>query len=56
MENKFEEGSIVYATEAPTVALVVRRYVERVYYCTVKDHPELKDQVYFERELSSTAV
>lgn len=54
MENKYKEGSTVYATAEPNVALVIRRYVERVYYCLVKDHPNLKEQVYFERELSDS--
>ncbi len=53
MENKFKEGSLVYAQEAPTTALIIRRYVERVYYCQVKDQPELKERVYFERELKA---
>jgi hypothetical protein len=53
MENKFDEGSVVYALASPTVALVIRRYVERVYYCQVKDQPDLKELVYFERELKS---
>jgi hypothetical protein len=56
MENKFEEGSTVYAIVAPSVALVIRRYVERVYYCMVKDQPEQKEQVYFERELTAQPV
>lgn len=56
MENKFKEGSEVYALVHPEIMLVVRRYVDRVYYCKVKDHPDQKELVYFERELAATAV
>lgn len=53
MENKFKEGEVVYATAAPETALVIRRYVDRVYYCKLVSDPEHKDLVYFERELQS---
>ena len=52
MGNKFKEGSEVYALVTPGVVLVIRRYVDRVYYCRVKQDPEAKEQVYFERELA----
>jgi hypothetical protein len=52
MENKYAEGSAVYALVRPEVKLVVRRYVERVYYCTIAADPGHKDLVYFERELA----
>jgi hypothetical protein len=55
MENKFKEGEAVRALEAPEVALVVRRYVDRVYYCKLVNDPEHKDLVYFERELRQPA-
>jgi len=51
MENKFKEGDIVSAKEAPEKKLVVRRYVDRIYYCKVQGEPEAKELVYFEREL-----
>lgn len=52
MENKYAEGSAVYALVNPDVKLVVRRYVERVYYCTIASDPQHDDLVYFERELA----
>ena len=52
MENKYAEGSAVYALVQPEVKLVVRRYVERVYYCTIPSDPTHNDLVYFERELA----
>lgn len=51
MENKYAEGSTVYARANPEHALVVRRFVKRIYYCTDQGSPQQKDQVYFEREL-----
>lgn len=53
-ENKYAEGSSVYALTKPDQKLVVRRYVERVYYCTIPDQPDHKDLVYFERELAQS--
>jgi hypothetical protein len=53
MENKYAEGSAVYALVRPEVKLVVRRYMERVYYCTIATDPKHDDLVYFERELAA---
>ena len=54
MENKYKEGQIVYSIEYPTLPLIVRRYVDRIYYCKVKDDPTRKELVYFERQLMAT--
>ncbi len=51
MYNKFNEGETVYANIAPTLKLVVRRFVDEVYYCRVAEDPSNKELVYFEREL-----
>jgi hypothetical protein len=53
MENKFKEGEEVYAKTDPELKLVVRRYVDRVYYCRIKGNQDHDDLPYFERELSS---
>jgi hypothetical protein len=50
-KNKYEVGDTVYANENPGLKLVVRRYIDRVYYCTVPGNPGQKDLVYFEREI-----
>lgn len=50
-ENIFKEGDVVFAKVNPSLALVVRRYVHHIYYCKRQDHPEMKELVYFEREL-----
>jgi hypothetical protein len=51
MENKFKEGDVVCAKENPTLKLVVRRYVDRIYFCKVQADTTAKELVYFEREL-----
>ncbi|WKN43297.1 hypothetical protein [Tunicatimonas pelagia] len=48
MDNLFSEGSVVYAKVNLTLKLVVRRYVKRVYYCTIQEDPTRKELVYFE--------
>ena len=49
--NKFKEGEVVYAKINTTLKLRVRRFIDKIYYCTVVDHPDAEEQVYFEREL-----
>lgn len=52
MENKYKEGDVVYAKVNPETRLVVRRFLDQIYYCTVADDPGKKERVYFERELT----
>jgi hypothetical protein len=54
MSNKFKEGETVFAIANPEEQLIIRRYVDRIYYCKLKAHPEQKELVYFERELANT--
>jgi len=51
-DNKYSEGAVVYAKECPNLALIVRRYVHRIYYCRVLDSPEGGELAYYERELA----
>ncbi len=51
VQNKYNAGDIVYAKVNPRLELVIRRYIDQIYYCKVKDDPERKELVYFEREL-----
>jgi hypothetical protein len=53
-EHKYNEGDIVWALEAPNVKLVVRRYIDKIYYCKVHAGIEKQEKVYFERELMVT--
>ncbi|WP_370086876.1 hypothetical protein [Ekhidna sp.] len=49
--NKYNVGDTVTAKSATSQKLVIRRYIDQVYYCQVKDDPEKKELVYYEREL-----
>lgn len=51
MENKYKEGEVVVAKVLPEQKLIVRRYVDEIYYCKIQEDPDHKDLVYFEREL-----
>ena len=51
-ENKYQVGEIVHAVINPAQKLIIRRYVDSIYYCTIQTDPTLKELVYFERELS----
>ncbi len=55
LQNKYNVGDIVYAKASPDRALVIRRYVDRVYYCKIRQYPEEKELVYFDRELVPNA-
>jgi len=51
MENIYKEGSTVCAKINPTQKLLIRRYVDRIYYCKIQKDLAHKELVYFEREL-----
>ena len=50
-QNKYNAQDVVAAKKNPELKLVIRRYIDQVYYCKVQDDPEAKELVYFEREL-----
>ena len=56
MENKYKEGEEVYAKVNPSLKLIIRRYVDRIYYCKIKENLLRKELVYFEREPLSNRV
>jgi len=49
--GKYAAGTEVYALVDPNLKLVIRRYIDRVYYCRIPGKPEHKELVYFEREI-----
>lgn len=51
MENIYKVGQEVYAKVDPSLKLIIRRYVDRIYYCKIKEDLNRKELVYFEREL-----
>lgn len=54
MGNFYKKGDEVYARVNPSEKLIVRRYIDRIYYCQVAADTSLQEQVYFERELTDT--
>jgi hypothetical protein len=55
-QNKYQEGETVYALMKPEEELIIRRYIDSIYYCKVKKYPERKELVFFERELAKTTA
>jgi len=55
-DNKYHEGQEVFAKKTPQQKLVIRRYVDRIYYCTPADDPDQKEVVLYERELTLKAA
>ena len=53
MENKYKEEQVVHAKFNPGLKLVIRRYVDRIYYCKVQDDHNPKELVYFEGEIEA---
>ena len=51
VQNKYNPGDVVYAKVNPALSLVIRRYIDQVYYCKIQDDPDRNELVYFEREL-----
>ena len=51
LENKFKIGDVVFASAHPEVLLTVKRYIDRLYYCIVKDTKDEVSLLYFEIEL-----
>lgn len=55
IQNKYNAGDVVCAKENPLLKLVIRRYVDRIYYCKIQEDLERKELVYFEEELVENA-
>ncbi|UII32800.1 hypothetical protein LVD17_03000 [Fulvivirga ulvae] len=53
-ENKYKEGDIVYEKTNPDVKLVVRRYLNRIYYCKFQDDAGRKELALYEREIGAS--
>lgn len=52
-EHKYKAGEVVYQKANPDVKLVVRRYLNRIYYCKFQDDAERKELALFEREIDT---
>jgi len=52
-DNLYQEGTIICARVDPALKLIITRYRQRIYYCTVVGHPDQNNLAYFESELIS---
>ena len=50
-DNLYPEGTVISAKIDPGLKLTIMKYRQRIYYCSVVNHPELNKFAYFEREL-----
>ena len=50
-DNIYAVGTIITAKEDVTKKLVITKYFQRIYYCSVVGNEAGKQKVYFEREL-----
>lgn len=56
VQNSYNPGDIVYAKVNPSLKLIIRRYIDQIYYCKIVEFPEKKELVYFEREFVPNSV
>jgi hypothetical protein len=54
-DNLYSEGTVLAAKVDPTRQLKIKRYYQRIYYCTAVGDESQKLLVYFERELMPVA-
>jgi hypothetical protein len=54
-DNIFKVGTVITAKSNPDVKLLIAKYYQRTYYCTVIGEPDRKPLAYFERELIAPA-
>jgi hypothetical protein len=50
-DNIYAEGSVIFAKERPTTPMVIRCYLDKIYYCRNQDKPDENERVYFEPQL-----
>jgi len=50
-DNIYSVGTTIAAKIAPDLKLIIRKYYQRIYYCSVITNPDKKQLVYFEHEL-----
>jgi hypothetical protein len=50
-DNKYKEGTLIFAKSHPDVQLKIIRYYHRTYYCAIVGEASEKSLEYFEHEL-----
>ena len=51
MIKKYKKGDLVCAKVRPSVILVVRLYVRKIYHCTIQNDSMANELLYFDSEL-----
>jgi hypothetical protein len=55
-QSKFKAGDLVYAKENPSSLLVVKSFMNKVYFCFAEEDPSKKQLVFLEGELLKPAL
>jgi hypothetical protein len=50
-DNIYPEGTFLTAKALPEQKLVVTKYYQRIYYCSIVGQPDHKQLAYYEHEL-----
>ncbi|HYC87529.1 MAG TPA: hypothetical protein VEB86_19985 [Chryseosolibacter sp.] len=50
-DNIYPVGSMITAKDAPAIQLEIKKYYQRIYYCSVVGSDDAKRKAYFEKEL-----
>ncbi|MBX7126044.1 MAG: hypothetical protein K1X47_10145 [Cyclobacteriaceae bacterium] len=50
-DNVYQVGTRIFAYEAPEQPLVITKYYQRIYYCTIPGENSSRTLAYFEAEL-----
>lgn len=56
IENKYKEGEVVCEKTNPNVRLVVKRYLNNIYYCKIQWDDEQEELALLEREIETVAL
>ncbi|MEO9871985.1 hypothetical protein [Ekhidna sp.] len=52
--NIYKEGDTVSPRSNLALRLIIRRYVDRIYYCRNPENPSGKEFAFFEREITTS--
>ena len=56
MESKYKNGEVVFERIRPTQKLVIRGYLNGIYYCKSQEANTQRELVYFERDLKGESI
>jgi hypothetical protein len=55
-DNAYPVGTHIAAKEDPATRLVIEKYYQRIYYCSLEKDVTAKHRAYFERELIAPEI